>query len=153
MSGLSLRVSARGKKTWTVLYRHRGRLRRLTLGGADVISLAKARERARDELHKASKGEDPATEKQEDKKAETIDDLAREYIERHAKRTKHTRGRKTIAFCARRFCLSGSIAPFRIFDGGMCASSSNRSPSGRPSWPIARSRACARCSPSPSTAS
>ena len=90
VKGLSLRISAQGAKSWSVLYRHRGRLRRLTLGSVDVISLADARERAGDELYKASKGGDPATEKQQEKKAETIAELVREYIEKHAKRKKRS---------------------------------------------------------------
>jgi integrase len=90
LPGLCLRVTGTGAKSWCVLYRHRGRLRRLTLGGADVIGLADARERARDELHKASKGADPAGDKVQGRKAETIADLATDYIERHAKRHKRS---------------------------------------------------------------
>jgi integrase len=88
--GLTLRVTERGVKSWTVLYRHRGRLRRLTLGDAKVIGLADARERAREAIRSASKGEDPATDKKARKRAETIGDLATEYIERHAKRYKRS---------------------------------------------------------------
>src|SRR5690349_18561866 len=69
--GLALRVTPTGAKSWTVRYRHRGRLRRLTLGDLALISLADARERARDHLHDASKGKDPATEKQAGRRAET----------------------------------------------------------------------------------
>jgi integrase len=86
--GLALRVTENGVKSWSVLYRHRGRLRRLTLGGADVVKLADARSRARDALNAASEGADPAADKQQDKKAETIADLATEYIERYAKKRK-----------------------------------------------------------------
>src|SRR5262249_1688730 len=90
VTGLALRVSPTGAKTWTVLYRHRGRLRRLTLGSVDVITLAKARERARDQLYAVSKGKDPATEKQDGKKAETLGDLAELYIEKWAKPRKRS---------------------------------------------------------------
>lgn len=88
--GLALRVTPNGVKTWTVLYRHRARLRRLTLGSVAVLDLADARTRARDELHKATKGADPATEKQDGRKAETIGDLATLYIERWAKPRKRS---------------------------------------------------------------
>jgi len=88
--GLALRVTEKGAKTWTILYRHRGRLRRLTLGSVAVITLAEARERARNHLNEASKGADPATEKQQGRRAETIEDLAKDYIERHAKRKKRS---------------------------------------------------------------
>ena len=90
MPGLALRVTPNGAKSWTVRYRHRGRLRRMTLGDLDVISLAKARERVRDLLHDASKGKDPATEKQAGKRAQTIGDLADVYIEKWAKPRKRS---------------------------------------------------------------
>jgi hypothetical protein len=88
--GLALRVTPNGAKSWTVRYRHRGRLRRLTLGSASVIPLVKARARVRDLLHDASKGADPATEKQAGRKAETIGDLAELYIEKWAKPRKRS---------------------------------------------------------------
>jgi len=90
VSGLALRVMPTGVKSWTIRYRHRGRLRRMTLGSLDVISLAKAREQARDELHAASKGADPATTKQIGRAADTIADLAELYIERWAKPRKRS---------------------------------------------------------------
>jgi integrase len=88
--GLALRVTEHGVKSWTILYRHRSRLRRLTLGSAAVISLAKARERARDELYAARKGADPATDKQAGRKADTIGDLAELYVEKWAKPRKRS---------------------------------------------------------------
>jgi integrase len=88
--GLALRVTPNGVKSWTVRYRHRGRLRRLTLGSANVIPLVQARARVRDLLHDASKGADPATEKQAGRKAETIGDLAELYIAKWAKPRKRS---------------------------------------------------------------
>jgi integrase len=55
-----------------------------------VISLAKARERARDEFHAASKGADPATQKQAGRKAQTVGDLATLYLEKWAKPRKRS---------------------------------------------------------------
>ncbi len=82
--GLVLRVTPSGVKTWAVLYRHRARRRRITLGTTAAFTLAQARERARDVLYAAGKGADPATEKQEARKAETIKDLADLYLEKWA---------------------------------------------------------------------
>jgi hypothetical protein len=49
MPGLVLRVSASGRKTWCVMYRHRdGRNRRLTLGVYPIIALAEARKLGRE---------------------------------------------------------------------------------------------------------
>ncbi len=88
--GLALRVTPNGAKSWTVRYRHRGRLRRLTLGDVAVISLADARARARDALHNASKGEDPAAEKQAGRRAETVGELAELYLAKWAKPRKRS---------------------------------------------------------------
>jgi integrase len=86
--GLALRVTPAGVKTWSVIYRHRNRRRRLTLGSAAVIGLADARTRARDVLHAASKGGDPAGAKQAARTVETMQQLADSYLELHAKKRK-----------------------------------------------------------------
>jgi hypothetical protein len=88
--GLALRVTPNGAKTWTVRYRHRGRLRRLTLGDLAVVGLADARARGRDALHNASKGEDPAGDKQTGRRAETIGELAELYLAKWAKPRKRS---------------------------------------------------------------
>ena len=85
VTGLVLRVSPAGKKTWSVLYRFNGRQRRLTLGSYDILGLADARTRAKAVLLSASGGVDPAAVKQEDKRSLTFADLAKEYVEHHAK--------------------------------------------------------------------
>lgn len=85
LAGFALRVSPGGRKTWTVLYRHNRRLRRLTLGTYPAMKLAAARERARSQLRAASRGEDPAGEKRRAAKAETFGDLAALYLDKHAK--------------------------------------------------------------------
>lgn len=92
VTGLGLRVSKTGKKVWFVQYRLRGdtKRRRLTLSPYPTMSLADARERAHEVLSAASKGIDPASEKQEERKAPTFAMLAADYIERHAKTTKRT---------------------------------------------------------------
>jgi integrase len=88
--GLALRVTPNGAESWTVRYRHRGRLRRLTLGDLAVVSLADARARGRDALHNASKGEDPAGDKQTGRRAETVGELAELYLAKWAKPRKRS---------------------------------------------------------------
>jgi integrase len=88
--GLMLRVSPSGAKSWSVLYRHRKRVRRLTLGSAAVVSLADARERAREALRDTSKGADPATRKKSDRSAATMASLVDAYLTQHAKRKKRS---------------------------------------------------------------
>lgn len=70
-----------------------GRLRRFTIGLYPRISLAGARETARDALRDAHHGKDCAAEKIEVRRAETFAELATEYIERHAKQKRSGCGR------------------------------------------------------------
>jgi hypothetical protein len=62
--GIGLRLSNSGRKTWFVMYRNNGRLRRLTLGTYPALSLADARDQAIAAKHTVAKGEDPALQKQ-----------------------------------------------------------------------------------------
>jgi len=60
--GLTIRVSPSGAKTFSLLYKM-GKNRRLTLGRYPSVSLAEARQRARQALSEISRGVDPANEK------------------------------------------------------------------------------------------
>jgi integrase len=90
--GLGLRVSATGHKSWFLTYRSKGdpKAKRLTLGTYPELTLADAREQARAAVLEASRGGDPAGKKREQKEAPTFEELATEYLERHAKRTKRS---------------------------------------------------------------
>jgi integrase len=90
VSGLGVRVSLGGRKSWTVMYRHNGQLRRMTLGAYPTLGLADARALAKQILRSAATGGDPAREKQEERRADTFADLAALYIEKHAKPMKRT---------------------------------------------------------------
>ena len=85
VKGLVIRVTAAGTKTWSVQYRFNGRNRRLTLGPYPLFGLADARQRAREALYQVATGKDPGAQKQELLHAETFADLAKQYIERHAR--------------------------------------------------------------------
>ena len=85
LSGFFVRVSPRGRKSFGVTYRVGGRFRRLTIGTYPLLSLADARVEAVKALRDAELGQDPATEKQEDRVAPTFEAVAREYLEKHAK--------------------------------------------------------------------
>jgi integrase len=93
--GLALRVTPQGAKTWAVRYRveggRRGRLRRLTLGAYPTLTLVDARKKARRALNAvAATGMDPAAAKQAARQGETVADLAREYLEKYAKKHKRS---------------------------------------------------------------
>lgn len=87
----AMRITERGKKSWIILYRHGGRLRRMTLGPYPAVSLADARELAKAAFHLVAAGRDPATEKHTNREAPTFAELAQEYMERHAKVRKRER--------------------------------------------------------------
>jgi integrase len=88
--GFGLRVSESGRKTWVVMYRHLGKVRRLTLGTYPTLPLADAREQAKDALRAAAKGKDPAGEKKAARLGDTFGDLAEDYIELYAKPNKRS---------------------------------------------------------------
>lgn len=90
LPGFGIRITVNGHKSWIVLYRHGGRLRRLTLGPYPRLSLADARELAKQALAGATRGEDPATRKQQDRIAETFAQLAGQYLDQHAKLRKRS---------------------------------------------------------------
>src|SRR3989442_8494640 len=83
--GFSVRVTSDGRKTFSIQYRHLGRVRRMTIGTYPSLTLADARDQAREALRKAAKGEDAAFEKKQRRLAETFGELATDYIEQYAK--------------------------------------------------------------------
>jgi len=93
MPGLYLVVQPTAAKSWAVRYRHAGRTRKVTLGPYPRIGLVAARERAREALEAIDMGRDPGAERLV-AKARQVDpsidrdafgNVAREFIERHAK--------------------------------------------------------------------
>jgi integrase len=91
-SGFGLRVG-KSKMSWFVLYRVTGnrKLKRLTLGKYPSMKLADARDKAKNAIHEADNGIDPAVEKQMKRDAPTFGELAEEYLKKHAakKRSKY----------------------------------------------------------------
>jgi integrase len=88
LPGFFMRVSQDGKKSFGVMYRKGGRLRRMKLGTYPLLTLGKARQEAAKVLRNAELGSDPGVEKQEARRAPTFEQVAREYLERHAKAKK-----------------------------------------------------------------
>lgn len=67
MPGLAIRVTPSGHKSWVLLYRHHGRLRRLTLGRYPDRGLAEARKEALNARGRILNGADPAAEKHDER--------------------------------------------------------------------------------------
>lgn len=79
--GLAVRVSVTGRKTWLVAYRVNGRNRRMKLGTYPSLTLAKAREEARDTFAKVARGEDPAQDRKDGRKGRnTFAEMAAEVV-------------------------------------------------------------------------
>ncbi|WP_242361900.1 integrase arm-type DNA-binding domain-containing protein [Anaeromyxobacter sp. SG17] len=91
--GLTLRISASGVKSWSLTYRVRGRLRRLTLGCYPGVSLKLARDRAREARGAIQRGEDPVEEKkakERELRLHGFKSCVGEFIEKYAKARQRT---------------------------------------------------------------
>jgi len=93
-NGFTIRVLPSGTKTWLFVYTMDGKRKEMNLGHYPSVSLEKARRRYRAAFSLYEQGKDPVAigrEEQEERlKAPLVDDLVREYIEKHAKRFKRS---------------------------------------------------------------
>jgi integrase len=93
MPGFALRVSYRGTKSWVLMTRTKGdpKLKRITLGDADVMTLAEAHTAAHEAKRLAKAGIDPREEKRQrqseadEARALTFGTMADQFIERYAR--------------------------------------------------------------------
>lgn len=86
--GLLIRVTPSGHKSWALLYRHHGRLRRLTLGRYPDRGLAEARKEAVLERGRILDGADPAAEKHDERATygDTFDALFKLFTQQYERR-------------------------------------------------------------------
>jgi len=89
-NGFTVRVMPSGVKTWLYAYNFEGKRREMNLGGYPEVTLETARGRFEDARKKLKNGIDPMAEKEqaedERRKAPTVAELVKEYIERHAQK-------------------------------------------------------------------
>src|SRR5947209_8668196 len=84
--GFAVRVFPSGIKSFVVFYRHKGRLRRLTLGRYPVLSLSDARRLAREALHKVTHGDDPQVHRTEGRTQYRFSAVVDDFVEGHCAR-------------------------------------------------------------------
>ncbi len=85
--GFGIRVSPKGTKTFSLVYRFDARQRRLNLGRYPILSLSEARKAAQAALREVSLGTDPACEKEKHKNDDfEFKNFVDQFIEDYAKR-------------------------------------------------------------------
>ena len=93
-TGLGVRVSPKGRKSWVYMYRFNGTARRMGLGTYPVVGLASARVKHANAKELLAKDTDPGAQQIERKRAErdaeTVNDLAEEYLEKWARPRKRS---------------------------------------------------------------
>ncbi len=81
LPGFCIRITAKNRRSACVFYRVGPRLRRATLGTLPPLTLADARQLAREALRDAALGDDPAMGKREAREALTVASLVKEYVD------------------------------------------------------------------------
>ncbi len=86
--GFGLRVTANDARAFVLTYTVEGRQRRLTIGTWPAWTATAARERAKELRRHIDSGQDPLEEKRARREAPTVEELAKDYLERHAAKLK-----------------------------------------------------------------
>jgi integrase len=93
-AGFGIRVSPRGAKAWVWVYHFQGRPRRLTLGSYFTMGLADARAKLAEAQKMLANGNDPGQrevqQREADRAAETVGELAETYLEKWARPRKRS---------------------------------------------------------------
>ncbi|MFN0218244.1 MAG: tyrosine-type recombinase/integrase [Hyphomicrobium sp.] len=84
--GFGLRAAERGTKSFVLVYRYRGRPRRLTLGRYPTLSLAAARQKATEALRSVGDGSDPQAAKESDRNPDRFEDAVAAFVEQYCRR-------------------------------------------------------------------
>ena len=88
LPGFGIRVWPSGRKVYVAQYRVQGRTRRVGLGIHGAVTPEQARKEALKVLAEVAKGEDPAEERDQGRKASTVRELAERYLSQHAEAKK-----------------------------------------------------------------
>jgi integrase len=85
IAGFGLRVMPSGAKTYQAQYRKGGRTRRVSVGRHGKITVEEARKLAKENMGQVAKGENPAEDISQHRKAPTVAALCERFFEAHAK--------------------------------------------------------------------
>ncbi|AUQ65459.1 site-specific integrase [Phaeobacter inhibens] len=85
IAGFGVRVMPSGAKTYQAQYRKGGRTRRVSVGRHGKITVEEARKLAKEIMGQVAKGENPAEELSQHRKAPTVAALCERFFEAHAK--------------------------------------------------------------------
>lgn len=135
LTGLSLRVTERGKKSWYVIYRlagtgdggTKGKLNRVKIGDYPLMGLTGARSAAKDYLEPAEHGRDARLERAAERETEqtrTFEAVFRRFVQIHVKNnTKEGRFAREQEELARKRAEAGESEPTKGTRGklGKCA--------------------------------
>jgi integrase len=93
LPGFYLVIQPSGSRSWAVRYRHHGHPCKYTIGRYPAIDLASARKLASAALRAVAEGRDPTQEKKQARpaKADDIEIVAAQFIERHCSRSNRPR--------------------------------------------------------------
>ncbi len=95
-TGLGVRMSPKGRKSWNYMYRFDGKARRMTLGTYPAVSLASARVKHANAKELLAKGTDPGAvhveKRRAERPAEIVTDIAEEYLEKWSRPRKRSAG-------------------------------------------------------------
>jgi integrase len=114
VSGLGIRVSPAGTKSFVLLYRLNGQSKRMTLGRYPILSLADARRMASEALFKITHGENPQAEKEAARTFPRFDDTLDEFVRLHCNRqNREATARETERLLRARFLLPWATRDIR----------------------------------------
>jgi integrase len=90
LTGLALRITAKGVKSFVFEGRIRGRMRRITVGQYPAMTVLRAREEVLKIKAAIAEGKDPADQRREERSEIRFKAFAELYLERHAKKQKRS---------------------------------------------------------------
>lgn len=90
LTGFGVRVSTKGVRSWTLMYRFDGHQFRIGLGRHPHVSLADARQKAKELLGDVHKGVNPAAVRSDARAVRTFEELCDDYVENYAKPKKRS---------------------------------------------------------------